>query len=106
MTGHSQVILTVLYPKTSKFDMDYYLSHHIPTTKASWEPLGMVSCIVTEVEDGDDYSVKVLIGWKDFAAWEEAKASDSAKELNEDVKNFTDVTPVMIVGKIVSWSKG
>jgi uncharacterized protein (TIGR02118 family) len=106
MATHSQAILTVLYPKTSKFDMNYYLSHHIPSTKAAWEPLGMVSCIVSEVEDGDDYGVKVIIGWKDLASWEEAKAGEGAKKLAEDVKNFTDVTPVMIVGKIVSWSKG
>jgi uncharacterized protein (TIGR02118 family) len=105
MSHHSQAILTVLYPKTSKFDMSYYLSHHIPTTTKAWEPLGMTSCIVAEVEDDADYVVKVLIGWKDLASWEKAKEGTAAKELGEDVKNFTDVTPVMIVGKIVSASK-
>jgi hypothetical protein len=106
MATHSQVILTVLYPKTSNFDMSYYLSHHIPSTKAAWEPLGMKSCIVAKVEEEVDYVVKVLIGWKDLASWEKAKACLAAKELNEDVKNFTDTTPIMIVGKIVNNSEG
>src|ERR1700712_4929706 len=106
MATHSKAILTVLYPKTSNFDMSYYLSHHIPTTKAAWEPLGMASCIVAKVEDKGDYAIKVLIGWKDLDSWEKAKAGPAAKELNEDVKNFTDTTPVMVVGEIVSWSKG
>jgi hypothetical protein len=106
MPAHSQVILTVLYPKVPKFDVSYFFSHHVPTTKAAWEPLGMVSCILTEVEDESDYLIKAIIGWKDLASWEKAKADDATKKLREDVKKFTEAPPVMIVGKIVTWSKG
>jgi uncharacterized protein (TIGR02118 family) len=96
-----QIFITFLYPKTSKFDLSYYLSHHIPATKAAWEPLGLTSCIVAQVEGGD-YVLKVIIGFKDLASWEEAKGGEGAKELSEDVKNFTDSTPVVIVGEVVS----
>jgi hypothetical protein len=101
MTTRSQVFITFLYPKTTKFDLSYYLSHHIPATKAAWEPLGLTSCIVAQVE-GDDYVLKVILGFKDLASWEEAKGGEGGKELTEDIKNFTDGTPMVVVGKVVS----
>jgi hypothetical protein len=41
-----------------------------------------------------------------LASWEKAKAGQAAKDLSEDVKNFTDTAPIMIFGKIVSYSDG
>lgn len=99
-----QVIVTFLYPKTatSHFDMDYYLSQHIPTCKSLWEPLGMKSVYVCGVEgDQADYATETVLIWKDMASWGSANSSPSMQKLVADMKNFTNVTPVTVVGKVV-----
>jgi hypothetical protein len=86
----------------SKFDMDYYLKHHIPSTKSAWGPFGNTSCIVCDIEDGGEYAVSVVTFWKDSASWEWAKGGESAQKLAADVQNFTHVDPVMVAGKVLN----
>jgi len=103
MESKPTAVVTVLYPKKnmSGFDMDYYLNHHIATTKAAWNPHGMSSCTVCEVTDDDaEFTVVVVMAWKDLGAWEEAKNGEAAMKLAADVQNFTNVTPIMIAGKV------
>jgi hypothetical protein len=104
MATESKVIANVLYPRKnmSSFNMDYYLNHHIPATKASWLPLGMTSCIVCDVDDDAEFAVMVIITWRDVASWDAAKNGGAAQKLAEDVRNFTNVPPVTIVGKVLN----
>ena len=62
----------------------------------------MTSCIVCDLEEDAEYAVKVVTSWKDLDSWNEAKNGEAAQELAGDVKNFTDVTPIMLVGKVLS----
>jgi uncharacterized protein (TIGR02118 family) len=104
MPSTPEAIVTVLYPKKnmSRFDMDYYLQHHIPTTKAAWGPLGMTKCVVSELDDEAEYKVNIIMTWNDLVSWETAKKGDAAKKLIADVKNFTDVEMITLVGKVLN----
>jgi uncharacterized protein (TIGR02118 family) len=104
MSASPPVIVTYLYPQTtiSHFDMTYYLSRHIPTCKAAWGPLGMTSVYVCDVGGKEQhYAAKTILVWKDLGSWESARDAPAAKKLVEDVRNFPDVNPVMIVGTVV-----
>lgn len=104
MSSSSGLIVTFLYPRTSTshFDLPYYLSHHIPTAKSLWEPLGMKTVYVSEMGDANaEYAVQATLIWTDRASWEQASSGPAMQQLGDDVKNFTDVTPVLVVGTIV-----
>jgi hypothetical protein len=96
----------VTYPysreDSSRLDLDYYLNHHIPTTKAAWESLGMTGCIVCDVDESSEFALVVVMLWKDRAAWDNAKVAEVTQKLVDDVKNFTDVIPLVVPGKILT----
>ncbi|KAE9379488.1 hypothetical protein N431DRAFT_460741 [Stipitochalara longipes BDJ] len=98
------VVVTFLYPRKGmpNFDKKYYLNHHIPATEVAWRPLGMTNCVVCEIGDDAEFSMSVVTFWKSDDEWEIAKGGKAAQRLAEDVKNFTDVDPVVIVGKVVN----
>src|SRR6201994_2346848 len=104
MTSKPTFAVTYLYPRQglSRFDMEYYLQHHIPTTKTLWTPLGLTGAIVSEtgMDTANDYVLVVVTLWKDENSWNAAKNGEAAQKLVEDVKNFTNVTPVVLPGKI------
>lgn len=100
----SSAIVTFLYPKTSTshFNMKYYLSNHIPHCKSLWEKLGMKAIYVVSIDGKDaEYATKTILVWNDMASWEEASSGPSMQRLAGDMKNFTDVTPVTVVGTVV-----
>lgn len=101
MASDAELILTVLYPKVAelRFDMAYYLKHHIPMAEKGWGAYGMKSCVVSEVDAGSDFAVMVVTSWASRAEWLAAQKASCTKEIRDDFKNFTNVTPVMIVGK-------
>lgn len=100
MSSEYNVIVTWLYPKSDKFDMGYYLSHHIPATQAAWAPLGLTGCTVCDCKDDNQYDAIVQCYFKDLESWETAVKGPAAKELVADVKNFTSGNPAMVVGKL------
>ena len=102
----TSVVVTYLYPKKgmSKFDKNYYEKHHIPTTVASFGPLGMISCVVYANEEDAEFAYSVITVWKGEKEWKSASASKEASELAQDVKNFMDVEPLVVVGKV--WMDG
>ncbi len=51
--------------------------------------------------EGEEYDAKTILIWKDKAAWEATSNEPSTTQFVDNVKNFTDVTPLMVVGTIV-----
>lgn len=100
------VVVSYLYPKQgmSKFDKSYYEKQHIPTTVASFGPLGMTSLVVCANEENAEYAYSVITVWKGEKEWKSASAGREASELGQDVKNFTDVEPLVVIGKV--WMDG
>jgi hypothetical protein len=95
--------VTYLYPRKdlTRFDLDYYLQQHLPKTSSLWTPLGLTGCIVSEPET-DDYVLIVVTLWKDKVSWDAAKDGEAAQKLVADVKNFTNVIPAVIPGKLMN----
>lgn len=102
MASESKIVVTFLYPKVDNFDFGYYLSRHIPSTQKAWESLGLANCIVCDCTGDDQYTAIVSCHFKDLESWENAAQGQAAKDLTADVKNFTNVPPVMVVGKVVN----
>ena len=64
--------------------------------------LGMTSCVIYDTGDGAEYAVNTLTFWKDLASWEGVKDGEAAQRLAIDVKNFTNVKAVTVVGKVMN----
>ena len=101
--------LTALWPKTSDshFDMDYYLSKHVPMTKAKLQGLGF------PVEAGVDEGLGSLtpgepapyaaIGYLLFEKMEDLQngLATHGAEIMADIPNFTNVQPQIQIGSVV-----
>ena len=62
----------------------------------------MTSCVVYGTGDGAEYAVNTLTFWKDLASWESVKDGEAAQRLAIDIKNFTNVKAVTVVGKVMN----
>ncbi len=94
------MIVTVLYPKTerSTFDHSYYMSKHLPLVAARWTPHGLVS---TRVMQGTGslggppaFELMALMEFPSREAFL-AAAGTPADEIMGDIKNFTNVEPIV-----------
>ncbi|GAB7349215.1 hypothetical protein MBLNU459_g8379t2 [Dothideomycetes sp. NU459] len=94
----------ILYPKGAKFDMDYYLSTHMPLAQKHWAPLGMTSYKVLKFGDDQPYSVQATLEWPSVDAFVKATQAPATKEILGDVPNFSDKQPTIIPGEIVGTS--
>ncbi|KAI5196691.1 hypothetical protein E4T39_07669 [Aureobasidium subglaciale] len=92
----------LLYPfkAGSTFDINYYI-----VTKL-YSPYGLKRWEVLRFS-GDDtipYVVQTVLFWDDLDHLNAANASDGAKQLREDIKNFSSVLPVALVGNVAGQS--
>ena len=101
--------VTVLFPKTSNshFDMDYYLSKHVPMTKSRLESLGFpVEAAVDEglgsITPGEP-APYAAIGYLLFEKIEDLQngLTTHGAEIMADIPNFTDVQPQIQIGNVV-----
>ena len=98
-----------LFPKTSDshFDMDYYLSKHVPMTKAKLQSLGFP--VEAEVDEGigsitpGEPAPYAAIGYLLFEKMEDLQngLATYGAEIMADILNFTNVQPQIQIGNIV-----
>jgi uncharacterized protein (TIGR02118 family) len=101
--------VTVLFPKTSDshFDMDYYLSKHVPMTKARLQSLGIP--VEAEVDQGlgsippGQPAPYAAIGYLLFEKMEDLQngLATHGAEIMADIPNFTNVQPQIQIGSVV-----
>jgi len=101
--------VTVLFPKTSDshFDMDYYLSKHVPMTKTKLQSLGFP--VEAEVDEGlasitpGEPAPYAAIGYLLFEKMEDLQngLATHGAEIMADIPNFTNVQPQIQIGNIV-----
>ena len=101
--------LIALWPKTtdSHFDMDYYLSKHVPMTKAKFQSSGI--SVEGEVDEGlgtltpGEPVPYAAIGYLLFETMEDLQKglAAHAAEILADVPNFTNVQPQIQIGSVV-----
>lgn len=95
--------VTVLYPKnpSSTFDMDYYLSSHMPLVLNTWKDEGLIGYTVKEFEKGPDGSdpkmmVQCDLNFGSKADLEKAMQNPGVKAIFDDVPKFTNESPLFL----------
>ncbi len=95
----------VLYPAVdgTKFDHDYYVATHMPMVHDTWGA-GVESAVVTKGLAGEpdtppSFHVIATFTFKDAASLQEALGK--AGPLLEDIPNFTDTQPQMLIGETI-----
>lgn len=96
---------TVLYPNAADlaFDMDYYISKHMPLCAQNWGPYGLQSWQVVKFDTHPDgstppYAVQAILHW---SRPEELKVvtDEVSKPIFDDVKVFNGKAPIFLVGQ-------
>ena len=94
-------VVAVMYPGagTSKFDLDYYMAHHIPLVRRLWSSMGLSDIQVLRGTDGPDgtpptYTAVALLTFSSMDAFG-AAAEAHGKEIFADIPHFTDAKPVI-----------
>ncbi|KAK8200712.1 hypothetical protein M8818_006027 [Zalaria obscura] len=95
--------VTVIYPSASdaKFDMDYYLSSHMPLVQKLWGPAGLKGWKVIKFGDDAPYSVQATLEWDSMEDFQKAAAGEHTKEIMGDVTNFSNQHPHLMPGEVV-----
>ncbi|MGU3538954.1 EthD family reductase [Methylobacterium sp. A54F] len=88
------ILVSVMYPAGQKFDMDYYLGHHMPLVRERWTPMGLHEAKVLRgagTPDGGTAPVQVmaLLTWDSAEAFR-AAAQAHGEEIFSDIPKFTD----------------
>ncbi|KAI1763356.1 hypothetical protein GGR53DRAFT_369363 [Hypoxylon sp. FL1150] len=103
----ASTVVSVVYPKGAKFDMDYYLSHHMPLVRSKWTQFGLKSWKVAQYTNEESpYSVIAWLEFEDADHWGKAAASSEGKGIFDDIPNFTDGKATVLIGdvkKFESW---
>jgi uncharacterized protein (TIGR02118 family) len=90
-----------------RFDMEYYLSEHMPMIEKAWRPFGMRSWSVNQFPDPDPvtgqappYGVQTTVYWDKVEDFKAALSGPMKDETAKDVSVFSNVFPVIWVGEI------
>lgn len=100
------VSLQVIYPASAgtTFDYDYYLTTHMDLVGKAWGPHIASKLVTKGLAGGPDtppgYHAIASMVFKDQAAFD--AAMQGAQPLLDDIPNFTDAKPQILVGEVVS----
>lgn len=108
---------TLLYTNTKSltFDIPYYLSHHFPLVSEKWGPHGLLDWKIVQfqsiqgkAESSNEselpYRIQAILTWRDKDSFTEVMASEDWKTVFDDVPNFCNEMPLMLVGNIIGSS--
>jgi uncharacterized protein (TIGR02118 family) len=89
--------------------MQYYVNQHMPLAMKIWGPAGLrgwqVTAFETDPATSQSYCTGSVFTWDDAAAANRALAMREAAALFEDIPNFTNVTPLVMIGQVTdSWT--
>ncbi|RMZ66773.1 ethyl tert-butyl ether degradation [Pyrenophora seminiperda CCB06] len=94
--------IMVLYPRKEDytFDKEYYLNKHMGVAKRIWGPHGLKSYSVLDANADGPYAIVTVLDFEDAAGLGTAMTDPGLAELMGDVKNFTNIEPVVVHGAI------
>ncbi|CAL3970433.1 hypothetical protein PZA11_006635 [Diplocarpon coronariae] len=100
------VVITLLYPKgTKEFDMDYYLTSHMPLVQKTWGgPAGLEKWEVVKLDPASGFVTKCLLYWESGEKARAAFGGPEAATVLGDIPNYCDVQPQQYGGEIVGSS--
>ena len=92
--------VTVSYPNTpgARFDLDYYLSKHLPMVEAKLKGRGLTGWTIDQGLSGGapgseaEFLIQGYLHFESVEAFEAALASEGA-EIMADIPNYTDIQP-------------
>jgi len=101
--------VTVSYPTTAgaRFDMDYYMTKHMPMVAGRLNGRGLAGWAVDQGLSGGapgspaEYHIQASLIFESVEAFQAAMASEGAALL-ADVPNYTDIPPRIDVYQIVA----
>lgn len=94
------IVVSVTYPAVegSRFDLDYYQTKHMPLVRSRWGACGLVDAKFMHGIGAPSGSVAFhMTALLSFGSQEEFQraAQQHGKEIMSDIRNFTDVKPVV-----------
>ena len=94
---------SVIYPckSTSTFDLKYYLDTHMPLVQRLWGPYGLRKWEVLELNKDSGYSIQAVLTYDSREDADKAWNSEIAKQIIDDIPNFSNEQPIKIVGTSV-----
>lgn len=101
--------VSVMYPQQegSNFNLEYYLKNHMDLVKEKWGPMGMKDFYVTKGLAGGapdqppTYQIMAHLSFESMDALQNAMGTHG-EEVMADIPNFTDVTPVVQIGEVLT----
>jgi uncharacterized protein (TIGR02118 family) len=93
-------ITHVLYPKGTKFNMDYYISKHMKAVGEGLKPHGLKSWQVVQYPEDADFLVGAVLTFESLEAMQKAGSTEPMKEAIADVPNFSDKQPTFLGGTL------
>jgi len=101
--------LSVVYPQASgaSFDYDYYRDKHLPLAVERWANAGLVrgeALLGKTSPDGSDppFFAIGIIHFESMDALNAALSGEHAPEIIGDIRNFTDVQPVLQINERIA----
>ncbi|KAF4919085.1 hypothetical protein CGCVW01_v008226 [Colletotrichum viniferum] len=97
--------VTVLYPNEpdAKYDIDYYINKHMPLAGSTWKAFGVTSWSVTKYAPGPDgaepkYAFAGILQWDSVESVKKALASADTAKIMQDVPNYSNKQPILLIG--------
>ena len=98
--------IAAVYPRVEgkKFDIDYYIQHHLPVVRQKFTPFGLKKIEVDRgvQKPGGGVSPFFAIGYLYFDTLESFQKCYAAvgKEVVDNIPVYTDVKPMIQVGEL------
>lgn len=95
--------VSVLYPNVpgAAFDLDYYLTIHMPLVRQKFGPYGLRSWRIVQVADPNaPYTIVAIMEWDELSQFAAAAEAEGAAVFG-DIPNFSNQQPVVLGGTVV-----
>lgn len=96
-----------MYPASSRFDYDYYVSKHLPLVAELWAPLGLASAGASKGLSGlmpgsaPEYVTIAELNFPSVEVLQAVMTSPAAAQVLGDIPNFTDAQPKVQVSEVL-----
>ena len=88
------VYITYSGNASTRFDRDYYRTHHLPLVMNSWKKYGLETLSILYPEDTSSKTIAICeCTFRDDAAVKASFEAPETPQVMADVQNFTDVPP-------------
>ena len=103
--------ITFLYPNDSQtnYDMEYLMNEHMPKIQSHWIKSGLTSWAVTNFTPDPEgmppvYAFSANLTWDRKESLSAAVGGGDLKAIVDDVTDFSDKKPVVLVGDTIGKS--